>query len=288
MIALAQLREPARPTRSNIDEGALDELAASIRDVGIVSPLIVFPVDAGAFEIGAGHRRFLAGRRAGLVEFPCVVRTDAGSKLAVRVHENMGRVDLTPVEEAVFYAEQYEELGQDTDRVAEAVRRPREHVERRLALLTGDKAILEALERSAIPLGVAEEFNRMVRAEDRAYYLDHAIRSGCSIRQAREWRGQANALAASRAALDDAATAPSPSNGPAPAAPIEGPHYAHLARPYELSASTEERPCLFCGEPHPEWRMYRKFVCAPCADRHLVPAELQRPAVPRTGGQTHE
>jgi ParB/RepB/Spo0J family partition protein len=280
-VPLAQLREPARPTRADIDEAALDELAASIRTVGVIEPLIVFPAADGAFEIGAGHRRYLAAKRAGLVAVPCIIRTDTKQLLEVRVHENMGRVDLTAVDEAAFYAELYEELGHDTERVAETVKRAREHVERRLILLQGDKDVLAALAAGQIALGVAEEFNRMMRPEDRAYYLDAAVRSGCSIRQARDWRGQANALAESRALLEAQAGWAAPGNGPPAPAPELTRTYAHSAKPFELSSSQEIRPCLFCADELPQWRMYVKFVCAPCADRHLTGVETAGPAPTR-------
>jgi ParB family chromosome partitioning protein len=277
-IPIAQLKEPTRPTRASIDEAALEELAASIREVGVIEPLIVFPAENGLFEIGAGHRRFLASKIAGLQAVPCVVRADTQSTITVRIHENMGRVDLTPVDEAVFYAELFEDLGQDVDAVAAAVKRPREHVERRLILLQGDKDVLAALEAGRIVLGVAEEFNRMTRPEDRAYYLDSAMRSGCSIRQAREWRGQANAMAASRAALEQGQPPPPPTSGAGEAAAPAGPSYGHLAPVHELSSSRELRSCMFCTDEHEEWRMYKKHVCAPCADRHLVSDALARPA----------
>ena len=67
-----------------------------------------------------------------------------------------------------------------------------------------------------------------------------------------------------------------PTGDGAPPEPAPGPKYIHLARPHELSGSTTERECLFCGKPHAEWQMFRKHVCQPCADEHLVPLEARR------------
>lgn len=275
MIATQQLREPARPARTTIDDAGLASLTRSIRDVGrVIEPLIVFPHDDGTYEVIAGHRRLLAGRAAGLAELPCIIEGDKAPRDAIKVHENTEREELSAADEAVFYAELYESNGQDVDRVCAIVKQGRDYVEGRLNLLRGDGAVFEALKTGQISLGVARELQAIERPADVAYYLEYAIRGGCSVRQARTWRGEANARAKIQTAAADGAVAEIPRPGEGAAAPPSGPSYGALAKPYELSTGTDQRPCLFCAEPSEEWRMYRKFVCAPCAETHLKPLEL--------------
>jgi ParB-like chromosome segregation protein Spo0J len=204
-----------------------------------------------------------------------VLHTDDSTVVAARVAENLLREDVPPGEEAVYYAELYAACGEDVDKVVELVRRPRAHVESRLMLLRGDPVVLAALKRSEISLGVAQELNLMVREHDRRFHLEYAIRGGCSVRQMREWRAAANTRA------DIEANAPpvlEPGGAPAPAAGPTTSHgsYAAVAKPFELSASKEMRECLFCGQPHPEYKMFRRWICEPCADRHVLPIEQRR------------
>ncbi len=275
-VELSRIAEPALPMRETMEDAGLEELAASIRELGVLQPLLVLPEEGGTFQVVVGHRRLLAAKLAGLVSVPCIIHENEETIVAARVHENVVREDVKPAEEAVYYAQLYEQLGEDVDRVAAAARRSREYVERRLLLLRGDPLVLEALRAGRILLGQAEELNRFERAEDRAYYLEYVERAGASIRQLREWRSQANARAQLRVGDEAGSGAAGPAQaGAAAPGPPAAPLYAAMAPPWEFSSSVEARPCLFCGEPHPEWRMYRKFVCGACADRHLVRFEQE-------------
>ncbi len=270
-LPIVQLREPARPARTAFDEEKLDELARDIRDQGLLQPLGVRPLEDGTFEVVFGHRRLLASRVVGLAELPCVLLESDEDLHAARIAENLLREDLSPADEATYYRALYDELGQDVDRVAAVVHQTRARVEGRLLLLQGDEAVLAALRRGDIAVGVAEELNRMKRPEDRAFHLDYTVRAGATVRQVRDWRLRCNALADAPAPANPGGGSPAsdsaaPPNGPRPEVP-----YAALARPYELSSSLEPRECMFCGRQDQEWRMFRKFVCAEDAQRYLVP-----------------
>lgn len=273
-IPISQLREPARAARTMIDDQRLAELAASIRELGLLERLLVAPLEDGTFEVLAGHRRLLAARLAGLLELPCEIEHDRELADAVRMHENLEREDLSPADEAVYYAELYEHLGQDVDAVAARVKRPRATVEARLNLLRGEPAVLEALRDGKVSLGVAEELNRMTLPQDRAFYLEHAARGGCSVRQMREWRQRANTTAELAAAKPEGPPQAGPGGDGGAVGPELRPSYAGFAQPHELSGREEARPCYCCGETNPEWRMYRHFVCVPCADRFFAPLKL--------------
>jgi len=270
LLSIALLDEPARAARTTIDDDGLNSLVVSIRQVGILEPLIVTPRAGGRFEVVAGHRRLLASRIAGLGELPCIVEADRDRLNAVKIHENLEREDLTPTDEAIFYAELAEELGDDTDAVAATVKRSRDHVEHRLNLLRGDKRVFQALAEGKIPIGVALELNKFLREDDRLFHLDYCVRTGASVGTARDWRVQAN----SRAELASQPPAELPAATSSPAtSPAIPPGHAHAmagAAPWELSSSRESRPCTCCGITLEEWRMLRKFFCVDCAEGALA------------------
>jgi ParB/RepB/Spo0J family partition protein len=187
-IAIDEIREPAHVARATIDEVGLDELAGSIKSVGVVNPLTVMEVDGG-YEVIAGHRRLLAARRAGLVAVPCMVRSARDpNPTALKLHENLYREELSPVEEAAFFAELLTTCDNDTDKLCQIVKQSRGYVEGRLLLLQGDPDVLAAVAEKEITLGVAEELNKLERHEDRVYYLGWAKQTGATRAMVRAWR----------------------------------------------------------------------------------------------------
>ena len=187
-ISINELREPAQVARATLDEQGLDELAESIRRVGVINPLVVKEVDGG-YEVVAGHRRLLAGRRAGLVALPCLVRSARDADpTAIKLHENLYRQELTPVEEAAFFAELLPSCDNDTDKLCALVKQSRTYVEGRLLLLAGDPEVLAAVAQREISLGVAEELNKIKRETDRRWYLKWARETGATRATVRTWR----------------------------------------------------------------------------------------------------
>jgi len=258
-----------------MDDAKLEELQQSMALVGLINPITVKPLADSTYEVVAGHRRLVCAQRLNWVDVPCrIIPADASAE-AVKAHENAFREDLSPVEEAAWYAELYDQADHDVEKVAAMVRRPLSHVERRLVLLRADQTILDALSKGDITLGVAEELARLKRDEDRAFYLGFAVRGGCSIRQAREWRSQANARADISEAAAVAGQSPGPGDVSAQQPPPPTLSYVHSATPDELSGSTALRACCFCGDEHQEWQGYRKFVCRPCADQAFTPVALR-------------
>jgi len=269
--------EPAAPSRTEMDDEGLEDLASSIKVLGVRQALTVKPIDGERFEVIAGHRRLLAARMVGLHEVPCIVETNEDLAEAVQLHENIMREDLHPLDEALKLHGLYERVGRDIEKLAALVRRPEAYLSRRLLLLEGDAEVLAAFRAGAVGLGCVEELNRFVRPEDRSWYLEHAVRGGCTTAQMRTWREQAN----SRAKLQELEP-PSGGNGsPAPLPPAVGTpapvSMMGYAKPHELSTSTQLRSCFFCRTDHEEWQGYRMFVCRGCADVHLAP-QLEKEA----------
>jgi len=194
-IATSEIREPAQVARATLNEPGLDELAESMRKLGVINPLTVKEVDGG-YEVIAGHRRLLAARRAGLVAVPCMVHSPRDpNPTALKLHENLYRQELTPVEEAAFFAELLTTCDHDTDKLCQLVKQSRGYVEGRLLLLQGDPDVLAAVAAQQITLGVAEELNKMARHEDRVYYLGWAIAQGATRAMVRNWRASVTAQA---------------------------------------------------------------------------------------------
>ena len=209
-ISIHELREPRQVARATLDEQGLDELAESIRRVGVINPLVVKEVDGG-YEVVAGHRRLLAGRRAGLVALPCLVRSARDADpTAIQLHENLYRQELTPVEEAAFFAELLPGCDNDTDKLCALVKQSRTYVEGRLLLLQGDPEVLAAVEQREISLGVGEELNKIKRETDRHYYLKWAKETGATRATVRTWRQ------ISEAQVDPAPSGTAPVVPPAP------------------------------------------------------------------------
>ena len=142
--------------RREMDPGALQELADSIKAQGVVQPLVVRPIDAERFEIVAGERRWRAAQLAGLQEVPAIIR-DISDEVAVAVAliENIQREDLNPLEEAIAFRRLVEEFGMTHQEVADAVGRSRAGVSNLLRLLELNDDVKHRIERGELEMGHA-------------------------------------------------------------------------------------------------------------------------------------
>jgi ParB family transcriptional regulator, chromosome partitioning protein len=111
-VAISTIQQNPRQPRTHFDDGALEELAASIREHGIIQPLIVSARGADRYELVAGERRWRAAQRAGLERVPVIVReTTQQQLLELALIENVQRADLNPIEEAHAYTALKEDFG---------------------------------------------------------------------------------------------------------------------------------------------------------------------------------
>jgi ParB/RepB/Spo0J family partition protein len=194
--------DPERPSRESFDEGKMNELVASIRDAGLIQPISVVE-DGGRYRVLAGHRRLIACRALSHVTIRArIYPKNTPLSQVIQVHENAIREDLNAAEEATWWWELLErECGGDTNKLADLLRISRDHVERRLALKTGDPDVFSALAQSLISAGVAEELNRVKDRGRRVMYLDAAVRGGATRSLIRQWRQQGEALDALQGAV---------------------------------------------------------------------------------------
>lgn len=145
---------PFQPRRS-FDESKIDELAASIRNQGIIQPLVVRPLGDG-YELIAGERRWRAAMRAGLSRVPVVIR-DASDHEALQLAlvENLQREDLNPIEEATGYRRLQEEFHWSQEEMAEKVGKSRPAIANSLRLLTLPNEIQNEVAGGKLPAGQA-------------------------------------------------------------------------------------------------------------------------------------
>jgi len=155
-IAIDRLRPGKYQPRTKMDAESLAELALSIREQGIMQPILVRPVDGGRFEIVAGERRWRAAQQAGLREIPALVKNVPDqSALAVALIENIQREDLNPLEEAKGLQRLIDEFGLTHDTAAKAVGRSRSAVTNLLRLNALAPPVQEYLLAGALEMGHA-------------------------------------------------------------------------------------------------------------------------------------
>lgn len=178
---------PHQP-RVHFDEESLNELAASIREIGVLQPVLVRPASSGnGFELLAGERRWRAARRAGLSVIPAVVRTtdDLGSVERALV-ENLHRQDLTPLEEAAAYQQLIEDFQFTHEQVATRVGKSRSAVTNLLRLLSLPASIQHLLADGRLSAGHAKA---LLGTPDRAFQEQlarRAVAEGWSVRAVEE------------------------------------------------------------------------------------------------------
>jgi ParB family chromosome partitioning protein len=155
-LSVERIRPGRYQPRTRMDEASLDELAQSIREQGVMQPILVRPVDGARFEIIAGERRWRAAQRAGLAEIPALIRpVPDQSALALALIENIQRENLNPLEEAQGLARLIADFGLTHDAAARSVGRSRSAVTNLLRLLDLAKPVQEYLLGGRIDMGHA-------------------------------------------------------------------------------------------------------------------------------------
>lgn len=146
---------PSQP-RTRFDAEALDELAESIREAGIIQPLVVSETGDGRYALIAGERRLRAARLAGLVSVPVVVRQAAGENaFVIALVENIQREDLDPVEQARAFSRLASDFGMTQDEIATRVGRRRTTIANSLRLLKLEPEVLDAISDGRLAEGTA-------------------------------------------------------------------------------------------------------------------------------------
>ena len=172
----------ANPRRT-FNEDQLEELTNSIREKGVMQPLLVRPSeDPNIFEIIAGERRWRAAQKAGLHEVPVIVReVDDKEALELAIIENVQRADLNPLEEAMGYGQLIEQFDYTQQDLAQVIGKSRSHVANTLRLLRLPDDVRDMVASGSLTAGHART---LITAEDPAGLARQIVAGGLSVRDA--------------------------------------------------------------------------------------------------------
>jgi ParB family chromosome partitioning protein len=206
-LPTAALRPNPRNPRRAFPNAELDELVASLRERGIIQPIVARPVQGATdvYEIIAGERRWRAAQRAGLHEVPVVIiEANDAEALQLAIIENVQRADLNPLEEAEGYRALIEEFGNSQDEIAKIVGKSRSHVANTLRLLKLPEAIKSYIHAGKLFAGHAR---MLIGQPDAERLAEEIVAHGLNVRQvenlareAAERGGKSRARAARRGA----------------------------------------------------------------------------------------
>ena len=179
-LSLSEITPNKFQPRKNFDEESLNDLTNSIRERGVIQPIIVRKSD-DKYEIIAGERRWLAARKAGLHEIPVVV-TDADDlkSLEFAIVENVQRHDLNPLEEALGYKRLIDEFSYDQEKVSKFIGKSRSYITNTLRLLNLPSDVLKFVEEKKITAGHAKI---LVGLDNASFIASKIIEKKLSVRQ---------------------------------------------------------------------------------------------------------
>lgn len=199
-VAVELLHPGKYQPRHHVDQGAIDALAQSIREKGVLQPLLVrrHPDDSSAFEIIAGERRWRAAQLAQLSEVPVIIKDfDDQTTLEVALVENVQRENLSAVEEADAYQQLIEEFGHTQDDVSRLVGKSRSHVANTLRLLALDPKVKKLVEEGLLSAGHARTLIGVDGAYEKAKKI---IEKSLSVREAEKLARQSDSKSSPKSA----------------------------------------------------------------------------------------
>ena len=183
-ISLKKIRPGVYQPRQHFEETELQDLADSIKEHGVIQPIILRKTDEDFYEIIAGERRFRAAKIANLTEIPAIVRKFSDNDaLEIAIIENVQRSDLSPTEEARGYQRLMKEFAYTQEIVAKKVGKSRAHIANLLRLLTLPEKVREYLDSKQISMGHARAIINSINPEELAKKI---IAKGLNVRDAEE------------------------------------------------------------------------------------------------------
>ena len=183
-VSISELVSNKFQPRKIFNEDSLEDLTNSIKERGIIQPIIVRKsnVDSSKYEIIAGERRWLAAQKAGLHEVPVVITdVDDLKSLEFAIVENVQRSDLNAIEEARGYQRLIKEFSYDQEKVAQFIGKSRSHIANLLRLLVLPAAVLKLIKKKRLSAGHAKILVGLDNAE---FVANKIIEKGLSVRQA--------------------------------------------------------------------------------------------------------
>ncbi len=186
-ISIDLIDDPKHPLRTDLSPESLQELTASIRQFGIIEPLIVKRTGE-RFEVIAGHRRLTAAGLADLIEVPCYlfdVPEEEGE--FIKIHENLYREEINPSDQAEHFSYLIQHYKLSPAKIAKLIGKSETFVSERLQILSYPEELREALDLGKIKYSVAREFYRLKDIDKLREYLNYSIRSGIVPSLAKQW-----------------------------------------------------------------------------------------------------
>ena len=183
-LPIEKIEPRADQPRSDFDQEALEELAESIRQHGMIQPVTVRKLDGGYYQIIAGERRWRAARMAGLREIPVrILDVDDQETAELALIENLQREDLNPVEEAQGYRALMDGYGLTQEKVAQRVGRSRPVIANALRLLNLPESVQEMLSSGELTLSHARAILELQSAADQETAAQQTVERGLSVRE---------------------------------------------------------------------------------------------------------
>ena len=186
-ISVDSIAPNPRQPRRTFDDEALDELAASITEVGLLQPVVVRNLGGGRYELVMGERRWRASRQAGLDYIPAIVReTPDTDMLRDALMENLHRQQLDPLEEAAAYQQLLDDFGATHEQLAQKIGRSRPHISNTLRLLNLPPALQKRVAAGVLSAGHARALLGLEDPQAQERLAQRTVAEGLSVRAVEE------------------------------------------------------------------------------------------------------
>lgn len=278
-IPIGEITFPEVELRKQVIFEELESLANSIRTVGLLNPIVVRRVGE-KWELVAGWRRYKACEILGLPSIPCRVAppTEELADLA-RIHENIFREDINPVDEGEFYQTLLKKYQWNLSTLALNVKRSPAYISDRVKIIEADEEIKDAMRDGKIGISIGRELMRIDDPPSRKRLLWYAVNSGATIETVRRWRVDYETSASRQQAMDEGGKVVLREEVP----PGEiGPPKLKDAITPEMAIEEkiiEYRTCFGCGSKTGIDDVFVMFLCPRCKDTIVGAMKPQKEAI---------
>ena len=186
-VPVGAIRANPQQPRTVFDPDQLSELAASIKEVGLLQPIVVRPLGSGEYELVMGERRLRAAKEAGLDTIPAIIRpTESGDMLRNALLENIHRVQLNPLEEAAAYQQLLSDFGCTHDELAQRIQKSRPQISNTIRLLKLPPAVQKRVAAGVLSAGHARALLGLSDQQAMERLAQRIVAEGMSVRAAEE------------------------------------------------------------------------------------------------------